>query len=75
MSNIEYQTEGKVHIKCSLGNSKTCGFSWRKGATTVDLYSGGAKIELSKSQLLQIAVVAQAIAADLEPTAVPACRA
>ena len=76
MSMIEYQTEGKVQINCALGNSKPCAFSWRRGDIAVDLFSGGAKIELSKSQLLQIARLAHTIAADLEPAvaAMPAAK-
>lgn len=67
MSKIEYQTEGKVLIDCEIGNTADCAFSWRKGSAMAMLHSGACTIELSKSQLKQIAEFAGVIAADLAP--------
>ena len=62
---IEYKTEGKVLISCERGNSKHVALTWLKGGLHAKLHSGPQIIELSKSQLEQIAEHASQICNDL----------
>lgn len=63
---IRYQTEGKTLVECETGSGDPCAFIWLKGSTRVKVHQGGGGvIELSKSQLVQIAQLATAIAEDL----------
>lgn len=68
---IRYQTEGRAQVDCEIGNAPPRAFTWLRGGTVAKLHSGPNTIELSKSQLLQIAGLAPAIAEDLAPDLTP----
>lgn len=65
MSKIEYQTEGRVQVDSEDSCVNGCAFTWQKTGATARLHSGSVTIALSRGQLLQIAELAPAIAADL----------
>lgn len=64
---IRYQTEGRAQVDCEIGNAKPVAFTWAKGGLVARLHSGAGSIELSRSQLMQIADLAPTIAEDLAP--------
>lgn len=64
---IEYKTEGRLQIECANGNAKPIAVTWMLDAVTATIHGRGDHVEISKSQLLALAKLAQSISNDLEP--------
>ena len=66
MADIQYITEGKLHLDCKTSADKPIAITWRKGLHHVTLHSGGQHIDISKSQLVQLANATNEIIKDLK---------
>lgn len=68
---LEFETEGRAELKGDE-YSDTVVFKWINGQCSVKIHQGdGRPVTLSKSQLLELAEGAHAIAGNLQPNNAP----
>lgn len=65
---IEYKTEGRLALSSGSASTDAAVLSWVKGDDRILLLQGSSgKVTLSKKQLLDLALIAESVADDLQP--------